>query len=170
MNSSIKLGLGIFGIVVISWLSYKLAFAKTWKTYKEYKNLTEQIVLAEQLPKQQQLLSLKKQHYDSIMHHLDIGNSAIHNKLLHVITTQAKEHKVAIMNFNEPHYHTQDEVQIYTFAFDIQGSFTNTLQLIYALEQKGNFGEIVHLNFYKKRDYKRKKNNLIAKVYLQHLQ
>ena len=64
---------------------------------------------------------------------------------------------------------TFKENQYYTYSFILNGNYADILKVIHPIEQKGNFGEIVHTDFQKKKDYRTRKLTLEATVFVQQL-
>lgn len=84
------------------------------------------------------------------------------NNLLKTINSYALENNLKVINFLEPHIFVKEELTIKTFQFTIEGSFNDINRLIYQLEQKTKFGEVINLHFEKKKNYKSNKNYLQA--------
>ena len=74
---------------------------------------------------------------------------------------------VKIINFNAPHKIEDGKNAIETYIFNLEGSFTNILKTLNALENNGGFGAITHVGFEKKKDYRTKRTYLQAEVFLE---
>ena len=57
-----------------------------------------------------------------------------------------------MVSFLEPHILIIDDLTIKTYEFVIEGGFNDINDLIYQLEQKTKFGEVINLHFEKKKN------------------
>ncbi|WP_299535718.1 hypothetical protein [Ulvibacterium sp.] len=160
----------IAGCLVLLFATYKLALSKTMAIHREHGNLKSKSIQAGDIPVQLAILAQKEQYYDSIMQQMDIGDTSIQNNLLRTINEQAKIRNVNVMDFNPPHIQNFDNHRLLTHSIVLNGGYTDILQVVYALERKGSFGDIVHVDFEKKRDYRKRKSFLEATIFVQHLE
>ncbi|MEO1010897.1 MAG: hypothetical protein AAFX53_06290 [Bacteroidota bacterium] len=167
MKINTKNKLLFLGIVLLLFVSYKLAISKTFLLQSESKSLEAQVVQFQDMPKQLSLLNQKEQYYDSILRHMNLMDTSVQNNLLRILNKQAHKNKVKVMDFNKPHVLQIGENDYFTFSFDLNGNYTDILKVIHTIEQKGSFGEIVHTNFEKKKDYRTGKYSLGATVLIQ---
>lgn len=169
MNIDKKNKLLLLGIVLLLFASYKLAINKTLLLKTEHKRLSSQVELFTNIPKQLSILTQKEKYYDSILGKMDMGDTSVQNNLLRTINQEAKTNTVNVMDFNQPHIYRMGESDLQTFSFRLSGNFTDILKVIHTIEQKGNFGEVVHVDFIKKKDYRSNTENLAATVFVQHV-
>ncbi len=160
----------IAGCLVLLFATYKLALSKTMAIQEEYGNLKSKRIQAQDIPEQLALLAQKEQYYDSIMQRMDIGDTSIQNNLLRTINEQAKVRNVKVIDFNPPHTHSFEDHKLLTHSIVLNGSYTDILQVAYMLEHKGSFGDIVHMDFEKKKDYRKRKSFLEATIFVQHIE
>lgn len=170
MNSKTKNLVLVAAILVVVLLCYQLAISKTFQLKNDYKNLQAEQALLENAPEKLSLLVKKQVHYDSILNKMNLGNTSMENNLLRVINIEAEKNKLKLIDFNDPHTAEVNANQINTFDFVLQGGFTALLKTIYALEQENTFGEVVHLHFEKKRNYRTRNNFLEARVFVQSIE
>ena len=157
-------------ILLVLFLCYQLAISKTLELRKEYKTLQAERELLENAPEKLALLVKKQVYYDSILNKMNLGNTSMENNLLRVITSEAEKNTLKLIDFNDPHISEVNSNQLNTYDFTLEGNFIAVLKTIYILEQETNFGEIVHLNFEKKRNYRTRKSYLTARVFVQHIE
>jgi hypothetical protein len=98
---------------------------------------------------------------------MDFNDTSIQNNLIRIINQEAKKNKVKVMDFNQPHLFQIGETNEYTYSFDLSGNFVDILKVANEIELKGNFGEIIHFNFEKKKDYKTSKSYLTTTILMQ---
>lgn len=160
----------IIGCLVLLFATYELALSKTMAVQKEHGDLKSKSIQAEDIPLQLALLAQKERYYDSIMQQIDIGDTSVQNNLLRTINEQAKIRNVKVMDFNPPHTHILTDHKQLTHSIILNGGYTDILQVVHTLEQKGSFGDIVHMDFEKKKDYRKRKSFLEATVFVQHVE
>ncbi len=155
------------GIALLLIASYKLAIDKTLLMKHESARLEEQVMQFKNIPKKLSILSQKEKHYDSILGKMDLVDTSVQNNLLRTINQEANKHNIRVMDFDQPHIYKMGENKLHTFSFKLNGNYTDMLKVIHTIEQKGNFGEIVHVNFEKKKNYRTNKYSLGATVFVQ---
>ncbi|MEM6719241.1 MAG: hypothetical protein AAF611_08015 [Bacteroidota bacterium] len=167
MSNMFKNRLLIGGFVVLLFLCYKFAIANTFALTAEHAQLTKEQKIFENTPKQIALLKKKEQYYDSLLTKYKIGGTSLQNNLLNTVTTFAKKHELKVVDFLEPHLFQEKSLLINTYSFTVEGHFNNILQLIYTLEQRTKYGEVISASYKKKKNYRTGKSYLQAKIVLQ---
>jgi hypothetical protein len=155
--------------ILMLFVSYKLSIQKTIQASKEYQTNFDKKELLKNIPNQLSLLSAKEQHLDKQLSLLNVDNSSMQNSLLKFLNREAGENKVKIIEFNSPHVVHKDENISETQIFTLEGGYSNILNVIHAIENKGNFGAISHMEMEKKKDYRSKRTYLQASVFLEQL-
>ena len=167
MNNKLKNRLLIGGFIIMLFICYKFAIANTIALKQEYKKLTQQEALFHNMPKQLALLKKKEQYYDSLLHVYKIGGTSLQNNILNTVTSFSEKHDIKVTSFTEPHKISNKSLTINTYSFTVQGSFNSILQLIYTLEQKTKYGEVVSVFYERKKNYRTGTFYLEAKILLQ---
>lgn len=167
MSNTLKNRLLILGFIVVLFLCYKFAFANTFELRSEYNQLSKEQLIFKNTPKQLALLKKKEQYYDSLLTKYKIGGTSLQNNLLNTVTSFSKENNVKVVDFIEPHKFAENSLEINTYAFTVEGHFNAILQLIYTLEQRTKYGEVVSVVFEKKKNYRRNTFYLQARIILQ---
>ncbi|MEM7379887.1 MAG: hypothetical protein AAF361_01670 [Bacteroidota bacterium] len=170
MKSRMKIKLLCGGIVLMLLLCYQFAIKNTLVLKGRYNQLSSGVTALEDTPRQLSLLMQKSVYYDSILGEMDLGNTSLQNNLLRKLQQESEIQNVQVMDFNPPHSFFNETNELLTYSFDLKGSYNGMLRSLYTLEQKGNFGQIIHLDFEKKRNYRTKKQALTARVLLQQIQ
>lgn len=151
-------------------LCYKLAIYNTLVLRKEYLSQKKEERLFEDIPKQLVLLSKKEAYLDSVLQKLDLNNTAMENNLLRVVNKEAAKNNIKVIDFNAPHTSDESNNQVSTYIFALDGNYTSILKVIHDLETKRNFGSIVHLSLEKKKNYRTRKNYLVAAIYIRNIE
>lgn len=159
----------IIGFIAILFLCYQVSIKKTFNLKTEITNLNDSINRYEFLSKQSQNLKAKESYLDSILSTNNLKNVSIQNNILEDLNTLSEEKGFSIVAFNEPHSISESNITVNSYAFRIQGDFNNMLELIYHFEQETNLGKISHVNFEKKRNYRRNSNYLECFVVIESL-
>ncbi len=167
MSNKLKNRLLIVGFIVLLFLCYKFAIANTFALKSEYSNLAKEQKIFENTPKQIALLKKKEQYYDSLLTKYKIGGTSLQNNLLNTIATFAKKHDLKVVDFLEPHIFQEKTLVINTYSFTVEGHFNTILQLIYTLEQRTKYGEVISVSYKKKKNYRTGTLYLQAKIALQ---
>ncbi|MEN1784419.1 MAG: hypothetical protein AAGF77_04690 [Bacteroidota bacterium] len=169
MSSRSKLIGVALAIVVALLLCYQLALSKTFALYKEYQTLQKETALSLRIPKELQLLAGKEQSLDATLKEMNLGDTSVENNLLGAITRGAAEGTVRIVDFQETHSVTTNDLTIDTYRFSLEGSFNDILKVVHGLELQGSFGKVVHADFVKNKKTRRKKEHLVATLFFQQL-
>ena len=156
----------IVSFVMALILCYQLAIKNTLQLKDQHKHLVNEAVSLKNAPQQLSLLKQKNIYYDSLLTKFQLNDSSIQNNLLKVINTYASTNALKVVNFLEPHISENDNLVIKTYDFTLEGTYNTINQLIYLLEQKTKFGEIISLHFEKKKNYRTGRFYLQARVLL----
>ncbi len=161
----------LVGFVILLWLTYQFSIANTFEAKRKYNTLLNQKVLLSNIPEQINYLKQQNEYFDTILekNKITVGSS-FQNNLLQFINTYATDNQLKIVAFNEPHQFIKNDAILKTYSFTLKGSFTNILQLIYKLEQQGNYGKLISINFNKKKNYKTNNIFLECEIFLQKIE
>ncbi len=157
----------LLGILLLLIASYQLAIRKTFMLKDEYAQLRADAHQFKDIPQKLSMLSQKEVYYDSILEKINLVETSVQNNLLYSLNQEAKKNGTQVMDFNPPHVLELGENTLFTFSFSLNGRFADIIKTVHAIEQKGSFGEIVHLDFEKKNNYKTNKSVLGATVLIQ---
>jgi Tfp pilus assembly protein PilO len=159
----------LFGFFLVLIVCYKLALSKTFEQRDKYENLQQEVILFKNAPLQLTNLKQKNVYFDSILTKNKLAGSSIQNNLLKVLNANAAANSLEIINFLEPHIFEKNELKIKTYEFTVEGAYANIINLIYQLEQKTRFGEIIHVSFEKKKNFRTGTSYLQARILIRNL-
>jgi hypothetical protein len=157
-------------LALLLFLSYSFAISKTLTLQREHNTLVQERELYKDIPQQISYLVGQERYYDSILGQMNRGNTSLENNLLRMLNTEAEKNAVKVMDFSNPHIFKENETQLNTYIFSLEGGFTDMLKCLHHLEQKGNFGEMVHLDLLKETDHRRHKKYLRTTVFIQNIE
>lgn len=158
------------GFIFSLWIAYQLSFSKTLELKKQHAALKQEAQLFENGA--QKLLQLKQEdhYYDSIFKSKKIStDKSFQNNLLSTINAFADSTMIKVVSFENPHVFEQEEAEILTYSFTLQGNFNQITRVIYQLEQQSKLGKIISVNYLKKRDFRRRSDYLECTILLQRI-
>jgi hypothetical protein len=159
----------ILGFIAVLFLCYQVSIKKTFALKTEITKLNDSISRYEYLSKESQNLKAKESYFDSILSTNNLKNISIQNNILEDLNTLSEKKGFSIIGFNEPHSISENGINISSYAFTVQGDFNDILELIYHFEQETNLGKISHVNFEKKKNYRRNSNYLECFIVIESL-
>src|SRR5690606_32655935 len=132
-----------------------------------YQGLKKESVLFDNIPKQQYLLNKQNQQLDSLLGEYQIGGTSLQNNLLKSLNSNSDTLGLKLIAFHKAHIFEREKLKVNSHAFTMEGSFEKLLHLLYNLEQRTIFGEVVHVRFEKKRDLRTRKERLEVELIVQ---
>jgi len=156
----------IIGFLVSLYICYQLAISKTLEQKEQHNELSKEVLLSKNGPKQLSLLKQKEVYYDSLLTKYQLDGSSVQNNLLKVINAYSEANNIKVISFLEPHLIIKNELIIKTYDFTLEGQYNDINKLIYQLEQHTKFGEIINLKFEKKNNFRTGRYYLRARVLL----
>ncbi len=157
------------GFVLAMFLIYNLAIKKTLAAKNEYKVLLQEKKKLDNANNEIEYLNKKKAHLDIFLkkHKISI-NSSFQQILLQKITQFSNKDKIEIIAFNKPHLFNYNSTTLETYSFEVKGGFVSLLRLVNYID-KSNLGELISVNFEKKKNYRTRREYLKAMVYLKRI-
>ncbi|WP_047415878.1 hypothetical protein [Cellulophaga sp. Hel_I_12] len=167
MKTNNKLTLLILSILIALFVCYNFAIKNTIQLHKEHNKLLKEVVFFNNISDELALLNRRKRYNDSILLEMNLENTSIENNLLRILNIEASKNSLDIIDFNTPHIYIDNNGEVYTYNFTLQGGFIDIISTLHQLELNGNFGEVAHVNLLKKKNFKTNKDYLIATVFIQ---
>lgn len=156
----------VVGFVIALVICYQLGIKKTLAQKHQFNELTKEALLFKNAPKQLSMLKQKQVYYDSLLTKYQLDGTSIQNNLLRSINAYSKAHNLKVVRFSEPHLITKNDLIIKTYEIVVEGNYNTINQLIYQLEQKTKFGDVINLYFEKKKNFRTGRYYLQARVLL----
>lgn len=161
----------LLGFLLMLVIGYKFSISKTIAASRQYASINKQRELLSDIPSQISYLKQQNKFYEDVLAKNQISSeSSFQNNLLKIVNTFAKENKLAITGFKEPHIIEQNDAVTKTYQFSVKGDYTSILKLLHTIEQYGNYGKIISTDFQKKKNYKTNKVFLECTVFLQRVE
>ncbi|MDG5490648.1 hypothetical protein [Psychroserpens sp. SPM9] len=152
--------------ILLVWIAYQFAFSNTISVKQQYNSLKKEAAMFDNMPSQLSSLKQKEKYYDSLLVKFKLKGNSIQNIILKTINTYADSTNIKVNNFIEPHQIKQNDLTINTYQFTLEGNYNAIITLIHKLEQQTKFGEVINLDFKKKKNFKTGKYYLQAHVLL----
>ena len=160
----------IVGFLFLLIISYVFSIQKTLDLKLRLKALKKDKELVSNASNRIFSLQQENQYLDSILQQKDLSiENSFQQTLLKKLNVFSKTTPVEIISFQEPHAFKEKNANIMTYSFEIKGNFSALLKLINNIERQ-QLGEIISVHFEKKKNYRRNKQELIAKFYIQKLE
>lgn len=146
--------------------TYKKVFKQTFNTVNYYYKLKNQKVDSVSLKNNITNLKLKISEYDRILGN-NVKIDLLQQDILSYASAEADSNKINIISLDKQHVFSANGINVYSNFLEIEGQYNAILKTIYSFENKFNKSKINSINLYVKKDYKRKKNKLYAKLLFQ---
>lgn len=166
MNKQQKYWLYIIGFLAMCFLIYNFSIKKTAQVRKQYLELINEKAILDNATQKGNYLVQKNKYLDSLLSSNNLSLSNTFQQILFQKITQFSEDKeLDIIEFNEPHVLKQKSTNTETYSFELKGDFNNILKLINHIERH-QLGELISVNYQKKKNYRTNRSYLTAKIFL----
>lgn len=159
----------VIGFLLVLLVAYQFSIKKTLALKDNVEKKRTESLQFKDIPQRSATLDLQERYLDSVLDSNSMRNISIQNNLLEFLNIESQNGDVLIANFQEPHFVSENTLSTTSFAFSLKGSYEEIIEIIYKLEQEYNFGRIVHVDFEKKRDFRRRTNFLECRVIIENL-
>ena len=161
----------IIGLLLAIFIAYQYSFSKTFGISKEVAKLQNQKEAYQSAPAQLAALANKEKQLNEILKKNNVEGNSLQNNILKVLNTLSENTTFTIITFEEPHRYLDETTQKTTtsYNFTLQGDYKSLIDVIYSLEQKYSFGNIINVNFEKKKNFRTGKSFLQCQIMLQRI-
>lgn len=154
-------------LLLLSIASYQMSFSKTIEAQSYYSELIgkhERIVgLNKELTKYRQLTGgLSGDFVNSTK-----GSGDFNHILLDKVGRFCEERRLVLVEFSEPLKGIEKGYSIETGVITVEGDFKPLLELLNGLQNDFKMGRVVAADFEKEMDYRKNREQLFAKIYVQ---
>tara|TARA_B110000091_G_C13819664_1_gene479953 strand:+ start:297 stop:821 length:525 start_codon:yes stop_codon:yes gene_type:complete len=167
MNNKHKNSALLVGFLLILVFSYVFSIQKTLGLKSELKHLSidKEIMMGAN----ETILGLQQENYylDSILKQKDISfENSFQQILLKKLNDFSKRTSMDIISFKQPHIYSDKTTILMSYEFQVKGNFKSLLQLTNTIERQ-QLGELISVQFEKKRNYRNNRNELTGLFYIQ---
>jgi hypothetical protein len=167
MDIRIKNKILVIGFIVSLFIVYKFAVSNTIEVKKMVKNLNNEKLLLNNISDKILNLQVKEAQLDVILKKRNISiNHSFQQTLLQNVNSLAEENSLQIIAFNEPHKYNSGITKLFTYSFEVKGDYISLLRMINHLESL-QLGNLISVNFEKKKNFRSNIHYLTCKVLLQ---
>ncbi|OEK09141.1 hypothetical protein A8C32_10425 [Flavivirga aquatica] len=160
-----KFFLAIIGFVLLFLASYKKTFKHTWVAKNQLKHVEKKLASTNNSFDSLYVLKEEIKSLDNLIGGHSLNPILVQQKILDFISrTDPKVNIVAIENV---HLFKTKEFLIYSNQIELEGDYEKLLKLLYETEKYFNDSRVVSSEFYSKKNYTTKKQNLFLKIILQ---
>ncbi|GAA4276410.1 hypothetical protein [Aquimarina mytili] len=161
----------VAGLLCMLVIAYYYGFAKTFAISDELNTLENQKEEYQEAPIQLAALTKKEKQLDVILAKNNVEGSSLQHNLLKTLNVLSDSTHVKVVAFEEPHQFIDETTKkgTITYDFTLQGGYKALIEVIYVLEQKYSFGNIVQVDFEKKKNFRTGARYLQCRVLLQRL-
>ena len=154
--------------LVLTFVLIKFPVGRTVSFYQDVKSLEKQLNQATDAPMRVAILQKQLVRIDQALGKQSGGTGKSKDEaLLETITRYCHDHNAVLREFPRAGSYKENEMQVETSTFVVEGDFSTLLALVYQLEQKNKVGRVASVNFQSKRDLKTTFLALSATIYVQ---
>ena len=160
----------VVGFLLLFLISYIFSIQKTIDIKSKLTMLTKQQELMSNAGTQIFNLQQKNRHLDAVLQQKELSiKNSFQQVLFNKLNVFKKECSIEVLSFDEPHQSIKDHTKLLTYSFKIKGNFIALLQLTNYIERQ-QLGTLTSVNFEKKKNYRRNKEEITGLFYLQKLE
>ena len=160
----------VVGFLLLLLISYVFSIQKTIDLKSKLTMLTKEQELMSDVGIQIFNMQQKNRHLDTVLQQKELSlNNSFQQVLFNKLNVFKKECSIEVITFNEPHQIIKNNTKLLTYSFKIKGNFIALLQLTNYIERQ-QLGTLTSVNFEKKKNYRRNKEEITGLFYLQKLE
>ena len=160
----------VVGFLLLFLISYIFSIQKTIDLKSKLTMLTKEQELMSDVGIQIFNMQQKNRHLDTVLQQKELSlNNSFQQVLFNKLNVFKKECSIEVITFNEPHQIIKNNTKLLTYSFKIKGNFIALLQLTNYIERQ-QLGTLTSVNFEKKKNYRRNKEEITGLFYLQKLE
>jgi hypothetical protein len=155
------------GFLFVLIISYVFSIQKTFDLKSRVHQLKKEKELVANASERIFSLQQENKYLDVILQQKELSiENSFQQTLLQKLNAFSKRATITIISFEEPHLFRENKTHLMTYSFEVKGTFKALLTLVNTLE-KQQLGEIISINFEKKKNYRRNRQELTAQFHLQ---
>ncbi len=153
--------IGVFLLLIVA--SYKMSLKRTFETRASLLETESKLKQVKESGLDISQLKQKELFLDR-----QIGSAEDVELVPHLIIDFISQYnKVKISNIDTEHQYADTNFMIYTNRVTVEGDYNNLIRLLYDLELKFNSSRIINAKFFKKKNYKLRKEQLFLELTFQ---
>lgn len=170
-NQSLKVNLVLLlvGLLLLFYLTLKLSLFPSWRAYAQHSKMQTELDNQDEIDRD---LALWKQKLaDSGAEYLDqnFSEQTFEASLLNFMGQQRSRKELSISAMSEAYQRRGEGYKIETVEIETMGSYKSQLRLLHAIETEYKSAAVVSASMNKRRNLKKKREELIQKIYVQRI-
>lgn len=150
-------------------ICYSVSIRPTIEVISDCSIQESQLSMLKNAPKVINELRKDLSEIESKIGNVETNDANFQKILLQLIGKYCESDDVVLLEFPEKVSFINDDYKIETYTLVIGGTFHDLLKFVYKLEQQYKLGKLVSLTFERKENPVTKKQNLKAKIIIQHI-
>jgi hypothetical protein len=155
--------------VVLALLIYSLFIKKTIASVNECSDLNRKMALATNAPAEIERIQNELVTLNSIIGSDKRSEIPVREDLLGFLTSYCQSSGIVLREFPQTEIKKDNDLQVETNTFTVEGHYVKLLQLVYQLEQKKKIGNVSSVIYQAKKDNTTKRLILTVTIYLQNI-
>jgi len=157
------------GACLLLAIMYQFSFSKTLAEVGTCHLLEKKLASIVHAPRQIKEIQLELDRFSKSLNFYGENSERFHEHLLNIVSSYCSKNSVQLVEFPRQHSFNENDIEIATSQFTVQGEFVPMLRLIYLLEQQQPAGRICNLRFFKNKNNKTKRMQLFMHVMVQNI-
>lgn len=153
-------------LVLLTILGYKRIGSKTINQAKIYLSKNDKKGNLD-IDKSLSTYQYRVNELEELLGKEDFDEFFIQHQILEFITKKANENKVELVSIQPSHFYEENEYLMVTNHFVMKGEYNKLIKTIFDIETKFKTSKMNSLSFYVKKNYSKKKNELLVKLLFQ---
>lgn len=159
----------LIGAFCAGLLIYFFAINKTIQLRQQVKTIETELEQAVNSTGQMEALQRKVNTMDSKLKRYISDSDQNQEHVLDLISHFCSSHQLYLKDFPHANTFTQNDIELETIQFTVEGRYVNLLKLVYYLEQEARTGRITGVKFYSETNYRTMKKQVLATIFLQYI-
>ena len=154
--------------VLLFLAAYKRSFSLTFGLIDEVERLEKQLDLAQNANYEINQLKLDLNELNQAIGKENLDADLVQQRILDEISDYSNTANIRIYGISETHKYSTSDFEVFSNETIVEGDFISILKLIHSFENEIEYARVASCEFYTEKNFKTKKKQLYAKLYLQH--
>lgn len=154
-------------LLLLLLLSYKKVFRNT---FNQILNYTSKDLITNKISNidgSLEELNQKVKILDALLGEDSFNENFIQHEILEFLSKKAKINKVEVVLLDVPHYYKEKDYLLVSNAFTLKGDYNHLIKTVHEVEKELKKAKLNSVNFYKKKNYSTRKDELFVKLLFQ---
>lgn len=148
---------------------YQFSFKKTLNLSNSCALLEQKLDSLQYVPGLIQNIEAELDFLENSMSFIGDRSESFPDYVLRVVALYCSKNSILLAEFPQTHIFTENNIEVVTVQFTVQGNYIKTLQLLYTLESEKSSGRISNVLFFLKKNATTKQPELCMRVMIQNI-